>query len=62
MVTREDCLLKAEDCERLAGESDTEATRAAFLAEAQKWRALAAKSDVERAHVDTPDQALKGLG
>jgi hypothetical protein len=56
MVTREDCLLKADDCERLAGESDTEATREAYLAEAQRWRALAAKSDAERSLVDTPDE------
>jgi hypothetical protein len=55
MVTREECLLKAEDCERLAGESDTEATRSAFLTEARKWRVLADKSDAERSLVDTPD-------
>ena len=56
MVSREDCLLKAENCERLAGESDTEATREAYLAEAQRWRALAAKSDADRARVSTPEE------
>lgn len=55
MVSREECLMKAEDCERLAKESDTEATREAFLAEAKKWRALADMPDAERARRNTPD-------
>lgn len=38
MPTREECLLRAEDNERLAREADTEATREQFLATAAKWR------------------------
>jgi hypothetical protein len=56
MVTREECLLRAEDCERLAEESDTEATREAFIATAKKWRALAEMTDAERSSVDAPDE------
>ena len=41
MLTREDCILRAENAERLAEGSDTEATREAFIALARKWRALA---------------------
>lgn len=47
MPTREECLHKAEDAERLAKESDTEATREAFLADAKKWRALADDPDLQ---------------
>ncbi len=41
MLTREECILKAKNAERLAEDSDTEATREAFIAMARKWRALA---------------------
>jgi hypothetical protein len=58
MVSREECLMKAEDCERLALESDTEATREAFLNEAKKWRALAEMPEAERLLRNTPDDPL----
>lgn len=40
-VSREECLRRAADAERLSQEADTEATREQFLAQAIKWRALA---------------------
>ena len=55
MITREDCLVRAEDCERLASEADTEATREAFAATARKWRALAELPDVERSTREMPE-------
>ena len=59
MVSREDCLMKAEDCERLAGELSTYATQEAYRAEAKKWRALAEMPDEARAGVETPDEVFR---
>jgi hypothetical protein len=44
LIVERYCVDRAKDCDRLAKEADTTATREAFLAEARKWRALADNS------------------
>jgi hypothetical protein len=44
MESREECLIEATECDRLAGLAKTPNTRAIMLALAFKWRRLAEKA------------------
>lgn len=51
MLSREDCLRRAQNCERFAEGAFTEATRAEYKQLAASWRKLAA--DMENASIIT---------